>query len=177
VALRDRDLNLNSNRAAGGLSIPMPARATITNTGFKDVNYHSGEVYSNTDWVMATSATGAEWSSPQAFQENANANALRWGTMYNFWFDSDGPPGPGDATIRLFAPHDPQSITVRLSNLPTGGPCDVDVNDDGVIDSQDFFDYLGFFFAVLPEADFDGNGLVNSQDFFDFTTAFFEGGC
>ena len=31
------------------------------------------------------------WST-QTYDQNENANALRWGTMYNFWFDADAPP-------------------------------------------------------------------------------------
>ena len=43
---------------------------------------------------------------------NANANALRWGTLYNFRFDSNRPPQTVSATIGFFK---------------TGGPMNVDV--------------------------------------------------
>jgi hypothetical protein len=61
-----------------------------------------------------------------------------------------------------------------------GGVADVralargaDFNGDGVINSQDFFDFLLVFFA--GNADFNSDGATNSQDFFDFLTAFFAG--
>jgi hypothetical protein len=54
--------------------------------------------------------------------------------------------------------------------------CDADFNQDGVLNSQDFFDYLNAFFSSDPAADFNANGSVDSQDFFDFLRTFF-GGC
>ncbi|MGE3108912.1 MAG: GC-type dockerin domain-anchored protein [Phycisphaerales bacterium] len=51
--------------------------------------------------------------------------------------------------------------------------CPADWNHDLVANSQDFFDFIGDFFA--GSADFSGDGQTNSQDFFDFVTAFFVG--
>src|SRR5262249_45744564 len=53
--------------------------------------------------------------------------------------------------------------------------CRADFNGDNRVNSQDFFDFLGAFFAQLPSADFNGDNQVNSQDFFDFVAAFFVG--
>ncbi|MBC7771179.1 MAG: immunoglobulin domain-containing protein [Pyrinomonadaceae bacterium] len=53
--------------------------------------------------------------------------------------------------------------------------CRADFNSDGVVNSQDFFDFLAAFFAAAPAADFNADGNVNSQDFFDFVTSFFTG--
>jgi hypothetical protein len=41
------------------------------------------------------------WSTA-TFQQNPNANALRWGTLYNFRFDANQPPGTAAAKIGLF---------------------------------------------------------------------------
>ncbi len=50
-----------------------------------------------------------------------------------------------------------------------------DFNGDGIVTSQDFFDYLLAFFAGDAGADFNRDGAINSQDFFDFLAAFFGG--
>jgi hypothetical protein len=56
-----------------------------------------------------------------------------------------------------------------------GGPCRADRNDDGLVNSQDFFDFVAAFFAGQVRADFNVDGALNSQDFFDFLAAFFAG--
>jgi hypothetical protein len=61
---------------------------------------------------------------------------------------------------------------------PDGGRCDspacaADWNHDGILNSQDFFDFLAQFFAA--NADFNHDSITNSQDLFDYLTAFFRG--
>jgi hypothetical protein len=63
-----------------------------------------------------------------------------------------------------------------MISYPFPPPCPADVNGDGAVSSQDFFDFLVDLFAATPGADFNADGAVNSQDFFDFLAAFF-GGC
>lgn len=52
-------------------------------------------------------------------------------------------------------------------------PCTTDWNGDDVPNSQDFFDFLGDFFAGV--ADFNADGMTDSQDLLDFLSAFFAG--
>jgi hypothetical protein len=57
-----------------------------------------------------------------------------------------------------------------------GFTCACDWNHNGVLNSQDFFDYLNDFFGDSANADYNADGVTNSQDFFDFLVCFF-GGC
>jgi len=49
--------------------------------------------------------------------------------------------------------------------------CPCDWNNDRVLNSQDFFAFLGGFFN--GQGDFNGDGTTTSQDFFDFLACFF----
>jgi hypothetical protein len=52
--------------------------------------------------------------------------------------------------------------------------CPCDFNASGVLNSQDFFDFLSCFFTTgCTDADFNADQQVNSQDFFDFLSCFF----
>lgn len=51
--------------------------------------------------------------------------------------------------------------------------CACDINSDGFLNSQDFFDFITEFFALSPRGDFNADGFINSQDFFDFLTCLF----
>jgi probable HAF family extracellular repeat protein len=58
-------------------------------------------------------------------------------------------------------------------------PCPADFNNDDMLNSQDFFDFLLCFFdpSACPPlaADFNGDEAITTQDFFDFLEAFFAG--
>jgi hypothetical protein len=54
-------------------------------------------------------------------------------------------------------------------------PCPPDFNSDGVLNSQDVFDFLTAFFGADATADFNRDAVINSQDFFDYLGAFFTG--
>ena len=102
--------NLTSERAGQAFSVPIPAGANVTNINFRDVDYHSGEPYTNTNWTSTLAGNVLTWQG-QTFAQNANANALRWDTVYTFWFDCNIPPAGGNATLSLFKSGSPGSMT------------------------------------------------------------------
>jgi hypothetical protein len=173
--------NLNSDRSGGSFSVPIPAGTTITNTGFHDVNYHSGEPYDNTDWTIVVGADNITWRSPQTYAQNLNSNALRWGTMYNFWFDADRPPTDGDVTLGLFKPHTPQSVSFAASvpAPPPFGPGDM--NCDGEVNNFDIDPFVlaltnpGEYASQYPgcnplNGDVNGDGVLNNFDIDPFVS-------
>ena len=127
--------NLNSHRSIRSFSIPLAQGVTVTNVGFHDVHYHSGEPWDNTDWTPTVTTSSVTWSGP-TFAENPQGNALRWGTLYNFRFEADVPPAPGDVTLQPFFPGTPTSFTA-----PTQVPlCDGDFDGDGLCNFLDVDD-------------------------------------
>ena len=106
--------NLNSDRSARAFNVQFPVAANITNAGFKDIEAHSGEPYPGTDWTLSTSANQISWST-ETFATNQNANAMRWATMFNFWFDANQPPTEDIVhTIDLFKPGNPSSVAFTI---------------------------------------------------------------
>jgi hypothetical protein len=64
---------------------------------------------------------------------------------------------------------------IALQIFQGSDTCAADFNTDGVVNSQDFFDFLNAFFKGNPIADFNNDDVINSQDFFDFLNTFFAG--
>ena len=52
------------------------------------------------------------WNS-ETFAQNQNANAIRWGTLYNFRFDSNRPPQTVNATVGFFKTGAPITVQVQ----------------------------------------------------------------
>lgn len=125
--------NLNSHRSAKSFSVPVDPSATISGVGFHDINYHSGEPFSGTDWTSSVSNGFITWTTDD-FSVNQNANALRWGTLYNFRFTINREPQTTDVTITLFRPGTPTDVTAPLVGpLVTLADC----NDNGIADGLD----------------------------------------
>lgn len=93
--------NMNCHDSAGGFSVSFDPGASISNPGFASVAYHSGEPIDNLDWVSSIVPGSVSWTTVASFAQDPNGNALRWGTTYNFWFDSTS-RNPAGSTITLF---------------------------------------------------------------------------
>ncbi len=161
--------NINSDRAVGGFSVPIPAGATVTNAGFKDINYHSGEPFSGTDWSINIGATSINWGT-ESYGADVNANALRWGTLYNFWFDVDAAPVQSDAALHLFKPTAGPGVVLAALEVPAAPDC----NGNGTPDAQDIANAASVDCNAndvpdeceLAAHDCDGNGVPDDCDAF-----------
>jgi hypothetical protein len=112
--------NQNIDRGIQSFSVPIGSGVSITNIGFHAPPQHPGWTfdgtvgntgYSSAPWTQTLTATDLTWSS-ETFAQNPNANAIRWGTLYNFRFDSDTPPGNGSGTIAFFETGAPLAVPV-----------------------------------------------------------------
>ena len=149
--------NHNSHQSVQSLNVDCCAGA-ISNPGFNDTDYHA-EPYTDADWAPSTDGSQIEWAT-DTFAKNEDANALRWGTLYSFWFDSEFEPA--EITLGLFRPGQVSEMVIDLGNGVLVG----DVNLDGTVnllDVQPFIDLLnnGTF---QKEGDANGDGTVDLLD-------------
>jgi hypothetical protein len=153
----------------------------VSNIGFNAPPYHSGEAYSNAPWNAARDAAAVTWTSPETFAQNANSNALRWGTMYNFWFEADTfPNGQGSATLGLFKPFTPDHVAFTV--VTPGEPecytnCDNSTSPP-VVNVNDFICFANRFAAGDTYANCDQSTdapVLNVNDFVCFQNAFAAG--
>jgi hypothetical protein len=133
--------NMNMDRAMGSLSIPLPAGVVVSNIGFHAPLNHAPEPhtenYDNDPWTVSTSGAAITWST-DAFGADPFANAVRWGTVYNFYFDANTAPGPANATVGLFK----TGGTVLLASIgPSAGP--PDCNNNSIPDPTDVANCAG----------------------------------
>ncbi len=112
--------NENLDRAIQSFSVPLGCGIAVSNLGFHAPLNHPGfpndgtlgnAGFSNAAWTSTQTASEVSWST-ETFAQNQNANAIRWGTLYNFRFDSDKPPLFMNATIGFFKTGTP--ITVEI---------------------------------------------------------------
>ena len=120
--------NQNLDRGIQSFSVPLGCGMTVSNIGFHAPPNHPGIAndgtvgsagYSNAAWAPSQTTTALSWSS-ETFGANANANALRWGTLYNFRFDSNRPPQAANATIAFFKNGSPITVAIQA---PTPDSC------------------------------------------------------
>lgn len=168
--------NMNCDRSIGSISIPTTGEI-VSNLGFHDVNYSSAEIYSGTDWNGTAYLDFVTWDT-QTYSQNQNANAIRWGTMYNFNFTSLSPPVEGSIDLGLFKPNGPSIFAVNAL-VPEGGlvdPCDQpigncpeDADGDNTVAVGDLLKVIATFNecgdgTYRPEGDVTGDCCVNVTD-------------
>lgn len=93
--------NMNSDRGVRAFSVPVGS-ATISNPGFSAPLSHDLGL-SNAPWSTSNVSGNFTWYTDN-YGTDPNANAIRWGTMYNFWFDANVAPINSGITLSRFKP-------------------------------------------------------------------------
>ncbi len=176
--------NQCSHRSASSFDVPVPAGVVVTDIGFHDVDYRNGDGEGNvsrsgTDWATDTSGNKVGWAT-ESFGVNLNANALRWGTTYNFRFVANTPPTDSMSTVGLWRPAaagEPANFEARIvgPSAPVGEPCVADWDGDGAVGVPDLFAFLSSWFAEDPDA-VNFGGTAGVPAIFAFLTAWFAHG-
>lgn len=151
--------NLNSDRCAAAFRVPMSG-AAFANAGFHDVFYHSGEPYSGDDWAAAVAGGKLEWRTDTS-NLNPNANAIRFGTLYNFRFDSPAAPADGLVELGMFKISATNTFTATMP-VPGVPPIPGDLNGDFRVNGVDLATLLVNW--GTPASDIDGDGTTGGAD-------------
>jgi hypothetical protein len=118
--------NENLDRSIQSFSVPLGAGANISNIGFHAPPQEPGwandgtfnnQGYSSVFWAVTQGSDSITWNS-ETFAQNQNANAIRFGTLYNFRFDADQPPQTANATVGYFKTGSPMTVGIQA---PAGG--------------------------------------------------------
>jgi hypothetical protein len=125
--------NQNLDRSIQSFSVPLGCGITATNLGFyappqqpafANDGTQNSTGYSSTPWASTQTASALSWNS-ETFAQNQNANAIRFGTLYNFRFDSNRPPQATNATIGYFKTGSPTTVAIQGPMPDTCNPLQV----------------------------------------------------
>ena len=117
--------NMNLDRSIQSFSVPVGG-ANISGIGFHAPPQEPGwpndgtfnnQGYSSTPWAVDQSVGSITWST-ETFATTQNANAIRFGTLYNFRFDANQPPQSVNATVGFFKRGSPMMVAIQA---PAGG--------------------------------------------------------
>ncbi len=131
--------NETLDRAIQSFSVPIGNGVTVSNVGFHSPPQHPGSTsdgtlgnagFSSAPWLQTEAGGFMTWSA-ESFVQNPNANAIRWGTMYNVRFDSNRDPMLTNATVGFFKSGAPMTVQVlgpsngvqTCSRIPQGNRC------------------------------------------------------
>jgi hypothetical protein len=113
--------NQNLDRGIQSFTLPKRIGVILSNVGFHAPAQHPGWAadgtaadagYSSAPWVQTEDVGLVTWSS-ETMAQNPNANAIRWGTLYNIRFDANRPPTTTLATIGFFKTGAPMTVMVQ----------------------------------------------------------------
>ncbi|MFT4592865.1 MAG: hypothetical protein ACI9JK_000564 [Phycisphaerales bacterium] len=155
--------NLNSDRSVGSFSIPLGECVEVSNLGFNDVDYHSGEILDDTDWEPTITATELSWESEE-YELNEWANAIRWGTTFTFWFTANQGPSSSELGLGLFKPGEISEFTHTSVGPHCPADCEGDVDGNGAVNVNDLLVLVAAWGTDDPQSDINNDGIVNVTD-------------
>jgi hypothetical protein len=118
--------NQNLDRSIQSFSVPLGTGVNISNIGFHAPPNHPGfpndgtvgnTGFINDPWIPNQMPSALTWTC-ETLAQNPNANAIRFGTLYNFRFDADQPPQSANATVGFFKTGSPITVGIQA---PGGG--------------------------------------------------------
>jgi hypothetical protein len=124
--------NMNLDRAIQSFSVPLGPGVNLSFVDFHAPPQHPGWLYDNIPGGQGYSST--PWSNDyqpgntsitwncETFAQNQNANAIRWGTLYNFRFDADQAPQTANATVGFFKTGSPMTVEIQAPGQGVGTP-------------------------------------------------------
>jgi hypothetical protein len=113
--------NMDLDRSIQSFSVPLGNGVNLSNIGFHAPPQHPGwaqdgtfnnQGFSSMPWAVDQVTGSITWSS-ETIAQNQNANAVRWGTLYNFRFDADQPPQNANATVGFFKTGAPMTVAIQ----------------------------------------------------------------
>jgi hypothetical protein len=166
--------NQNSARSIGSVAVPTQEGAPIS-TGFNGVEYLDApdSNISSLDWLVSSGSGVTSWQTEDYFA-NMDANAIRWGTMYNFSLVSDRGPGVGSVELGMFEPGDVESV-FGDAVVPNEVVCAADFTGEGDLNFLDVSAFLSAMASMDPDADIAADGNFNFLDVSAFLQAFSNG--
>ncbi|MGB5817117.1 MAG: 3-coathanger stack domain-containing protein [Thermoanaerobaculia bacterium] len=162
-------MNLDFDRQIRSLSVTLPTGGVVRHPGFNDVDDNDGN-----DWQLSVDANTATWASDNG---EPAVNALDWGTLYNFRFDTNVEPADSELALGVLEPGDPSTLqvaaklpgtsalTLHRISLSTAGSGNVVSEPNGIacgLDCQeDFVEGIDVRLSANPAA---GSHLVRWQE-------------
>lgn len=108
--------NRDNKRGMGALHIPVCPEAQVKNIGFHDFDRDA-----LTDWVGAKSGSEIVFQLP-----SGGTNALRWNSIFNFYFDCDAAPASGSVLLDQYD-IGPGALSVTVGTTTPAGVYNVNL--------------------------------------------------
>ena len=167
--------NMHSHRGARAFTVPLVGGVTLTEIGFHDVDYHSGDghdhtTYDGTDWAVTEAGDGVTWEhlddrgGPQRPTPSAGARCTTSAST------PTPRPRPVAATIDLYRLGTPMAIEVQTLGP---GACIGDLDESGDVGFNDLLAVLTSWGPCVPPCaeDLDGDESVGFGDLLVVLTA------